>query len=465
MADGLSTLSALPGYISSLQGLPTAYPGGSPGGASFGTTQSSGQNTSNSFIPDYSQTPILENIAQYAENMAPQVYQWGMNAYNQNQGNINSLIQQAQTYASPERIKSEMGMAEAGTMQAGEAQRQAALSDLQSYGVDPSSGRYAALDQANRVQMAAGAAGAGNQQRMATQAAGNAMLQQGISSSLQNVQTGYGAANAANQLLSTGMQLKYPSLGTTSAGTTESTGFNVGGGSSGSSSASTFPSWTTGARSGFGNVGGGVLAKGGYISPDLSPSDGAEVDDVPARLNAGEFVIPKDVTKWKGKEFFYKLIAQARKARASGQSPQQTTGYAGGGEIAQLGLHDDPNKKPSHRPMGYQDGGSVGYAYRDPPNTVRIPGTRQNPPNTVPIYANPTNPKYLLNPNHYVLGAGGNEIDPTFNIPVSQLTNPEYNRGVPGDLRDWRTGPIVNFADNSGYSPPEVADPGGVQEG
>jgi hypothetical protein len=357
MADGLSTLSALPGYISSLQGLPTAYPGGSPGGASFGTTQSQSQQASNSFIPDYSQTPILENIAQYAENMAPQVYQWGMNAYNQNQGNINSLIQQAQTYASPERIKSEMGMAEAGTMQAGEAQRQAALNDLQSYGIDPSSGRYAALDQANRVQMAASAAGAGNQQRMATQAAGNAMLQQGISSSLQNVQTGYGAANAANQLLGTGMQLKYPSLGTTSSGTSESTGFNIGGGGS-STSAASKPSASGG------NIGPGASAplqpyqKGGYISPDLSNSHGEEVDDVPARLNAGEYVIPKDVVKWKGKEFFYKLIAQARKARASGQSPQHT-GYAGGGDITQIGLHDDPNKKPSHRPMEYNFGGAV----------------------------------------------------------------------------------------------------------
>ena len=60
-----------------------------------------------------------------------------------------------------------------------------------------------------------------------------------------------------------------------------------------------------------------------------------------ARLNAGEFVIPKDVTTWKGKEFFYKLIAQARKQHATGGNKQQQrpnrnrprTGYAIGGSV------------------------------------------------------------------------------------------------------------------------------------
>lgn len=72
---------------------------------------------------------------------------------------------------------------------------------------------------------------------------------------------------------------------------------------------------------------------GGFVSRELSPSAGSRTDDVNARLNAGEFVIPKDVTHWKGKEFFYKLIAQARKNRGQPQpqGPQRpqrpTTGY------------------------------------------------------------------------------------------------------------------------------------------
>ena len=71
--------------------------------------------------------------------------------------------------------------------------------------------------------------------------------------------------------------------------------------------------------------------QGGFVSRELSPSGGSKVDDVQARLNAGEFVIPKDVAHWKGKEFFYKLIAQARKNRSGGnEQPQKPqTGYGG----------------------------------------------------------------------------------------------------------------------------------------
>jgi hypothetical protein len=68
-----------------------------------------------------------------------------------------------------------------------------------------------------------------------------------------------------------------------------------------------------------------------FVSPSLSPSGGQQVDDVPAQLNAGEFVLPDDVVKWKGEEFFQKLISTSRQARESimavhgqtqGQPPQ-----------------------------------------------------------------------------------------------------------------------------------------------
>lgn len=79
--------------------------------------------------------------------------------------------------------------------------------------------------------------------------------------------------------------------------------------------------------------------RGGFVSRELSPSSGSKVDDVNAKLNAGEFVIPKDVTAYKGKEFFYKLIAQARKLQATGGAKSQAkpngqrTGYAIGGSV------------------------------------------------------------------------------------------------------------------------------------
>jgi hypothetical protein len=321
--------------------------GGGVGGslnASQGQQQSSGQQQSTSFIPNYSETPILESIARQAQGMAPQVYQWGMDQFNKNQGNIDTMMRNALSYASPQRQAVDMGQAEAGVQQGAEAARQSALSDLQSYGIDPSAGRYAGLDQAARVQAGASAAGAGNQQRMADVATGNAMQNQAISSSLQNTQVGYGAANAANALLGTASSLKYAPLGTVSSGSSQSTGssgsIGFGGGGSGSGSGSNpgYPGFSskqyippyvssgmpTGAMAAGGPVG---YQPGGDVPADASPSNGQQVDDVNANLNVGEFVVPRDVAQWKGQEYFYKLMAQARKDRATAGSGGAQVGY------------------------------------------------------------------------------------------------------------------------------------------
>jgi hypothetical protein len=62
----------------------------------------------------------------------------------------------------------------------------------------------------------------------------------------------------------------------------------------------------------------------------MSPSGGRQVDDVqaqapggPARLNADEFVIPRDVALWKGQEFFQKLIDQSRARRVTAPAKPQ----------------------------------------------------------------------------------------------------------------------------------------------
>lgn len=54
---------------------------------------------------------------------------------------------------------------------------------------------------------------------------------------------------------------------------------------------------------------------GQFVDPRLSPSGGSETDDVAARLNAGEFVIPKDVVEFKGEEFFHRLITKTKADR------------------------------------------------------------------------------------------------------------------------------------------------------
>jgi hypothetical protein len=51
------------------------------------------------------------------------------------------------------------------------------------------------------------------------------------------------------------------------------------------------------------------------VRPEQSASRGAIEDDVPARVNVGEFIVPKDVVSWKGEEFFQKLIQGSRGAK------------------------------------------------------------------------------------------------------------------------------------------------------
>jgi hypothetical protein len=344
-------------------------------------------NFSQSYIPEYSQTPILESIAKQAQAMAPEVYAWGMNQYNKNQGNIDAMMRNAMTYASPQRIASEMGRAQAGVQQGAEAGRQSAIKDLQSFGIDPSSGRYAALDQASRVMSGAAAAGAGNQQREATMATGAGMQSAAQGLSEQNYQTGYGAAAGANALLNTASQLKYSPLGTMSGGTSSSSGTSssTGGTTALSRSINDSTSASLGGARGAaggsvtnsprpmigGNGGGEQPTQGGFVSSELSPSAGAQVDDVQARLNSGEFVIPKDVTAWKGQEFFYKLMAQARKMRATaGQESGQGMGYAQDSEDA------TPQQMALGGPAGY--GAMTGGGQESASSMGSGPGTDVN---------------------------------------------------------------------------------------
>jgi len=265
--------------------------------------------TSTSFIPQYSEEPFLQQIAQYAQSLAGNMYSWAQNAYqhtsqltDQVVGNFlassemsrglaqnaldryqnvfqpqeNALIRDANTYASPERIRSEMGMAQAGVEHAGEAGRQNALRDLASYGIDPSSGRYASLDRAERAMTAAAAAGAGNQARRATEQTGRALRSEAIqvgerypgiamgaintglqaltgaqNASLSNANTGRNLMSLPNDYLRTASELKYPPLGNRSSQSNMEGGGGSGGGGSGG-----------GGRSGGGEGGGGGGPRG-----------------------------------------------------------------------------------------------------------------------------------------------------------------------------------------------------------
>jgi len=69
-----------------------------------------------------------------------------------------------------------------------------------------------------------------------------------------------------------------------------------------------------------------VPTTGGPVPRSASPSQGRQTDDIAARLNAGEYVIPRDVVKHQGTKFFTDLIAKSRKLRTgmAGAKPGPT---------------------------------------------------------------------------------------------------------------------------------------------
>jgi hypothetical protein len=271
------------------------------------------------------------------------------------------LVKTAQDYSSPDRQSLEMGRAAANVNDQFNAQRNAALQNLEGFGVDPSSTRYAALDIGQRATQAAAAAAAANQARQATEATGQALTSEAI-----NVGRGYPGqiAGQYGTSLQAGNQAVNSNLATTASGAqTMGTGtqymglgnqaVGVAGGILGQQYQNQLAGWQANqsASSGIGSLlgtvgslaattgwatGGAVPARalpvaandvpsrGGTVPRGASPSRGAIPDDVDAKLTAGEFVIPADVRSWKGEEFYQKHIAKARQDRAQQSQARPT---------------------------------------------------------------------------------------------------------------------------------------------
>ena len=193
---------------------------------------------------------------------------------------------------------------------------------------------------------------------------------------LANTTTGATALDAANPYFSSAMTLKAPPVGTASQATnstqSQSTGVNASSSTGTTTAPGTTPSQSqnqstsssvtnpsnsnsqpnngsgTYGGGGGGGGGGGYAAggtvgmgipafvggggtgmdptTGGYTPASASPSGGQATDDVDAKLTAGEFVIPRDVTAWEGQKSFQTLIAKARKAMGSQAQAQPTMG-------------------------------------------------------------------------------------------------------------------------------------------
>lgn len=266
------------------------------------------------------------------------------------------LIADAESFSTPQRqeMEAQRDMASVSTQFAGA--REQAQRQLESYGIDPSSTRYAALDIGTRQAEAAAKAGAGNNAVARVDAQGRALRSEAINvgrgypgqAAVGLQQAGQSGVNASGVNLNTtgsgaatmGTAPQWQGLGSASlgqAGNFMSQGFNnqlaqFNAGQNASSGWGTALGFA-GSFMGFdegGDVPEGIATEGWDVPRIVSPSQGIAADDVPAKLSVGEFVIPKDVKDWKGEEFFHKLIEGSRKKKAMPKQaqPQQQMGIA-----------------------------------------------------------------------------------------------------------------------------------------
>lgn len=261
-----------------------------------------------------------------------------------------SLAEDAATYDTPERRAKEMGAAQSEVAMQFNAQRENAQRELEAYGIDPSSTRYAALDIGVRTAQAAAQAAAGTAASNRVEDNARALRSEAI-----NVGRGYpgqitgayqvsqGAGQGAGGLTGQATQVGagtmgtaqgYMGLGNQSVGTWGNTlnmsyqnqldRWKANQQSSGWGAALGLIGGIAGKA--FGLADGGAIPDPrdvGAIPEEASPTGGAAVDDVPVRLNVGEFVIPDDVVSWYGEKHMYGLIEKANKER---QQAQQVTG-------------------------------------------------------------------------------------------------------------------------------------------
>ena len=262
-----------------------------------------------------------------------------------------AMIRDAKRYGSQGFMEEEAGRAAAEVGMGMDAQRSAAISNLESFGINPSATRYAALDQGAGLARAAAGASAANVRRdqvrdqragyqdraMGLRGQGDA-LAMGARSEAVNVgrglpaqamgamgaglaagQAGVGARQAGTQIGSStmGTPLQWQGAGNSALG--------MWGDILNTSYNNQLDAWKANqqASSGIGSLigmGAGalfsklpMLADGGEVPEQASPTEGVATDDVHAMLTAGEFVIPKDVVEWLGEASMHKLITKARK--------------------------------------------------------------------------------------------------------------------------------------------------------
>lgn len=272
-------------------------------------------------------------------------------------------VQQVEGWDTPERREQMAGQAQSAVSSQFEQARNAAAQQLESFGVDPSSTRYAALDLGSRTQQAAAAAGAGTKAIQDTENMGLGLKGQAINTGRgyqQNVNQTIGTGSSAGSAGTSGLSNFF---GTSSnAMTAPVAWFNAGNTAQGNA-ITAFNNYTNngikqqqanqqgaqGMMQGISGLMNSVMSledggaipqtidavrgddgswalpqDGGHVPAGADPYNGAIPDGVNARLSEGEFVIPRDVVEWEGQKSIYKMIDKAKQERAGVEASTET---------------------------------------------------------------------------------------------------------------------------------------------
>ncbi len=274
-----------------------------------------------------------------------------------------NLVKDFQNYDTPERQDLERGRAVADVNTQFDAARRNALQRLEGFGVDPSQTRNAALDLETRVAQAAATAGAADQSTRNVEDKGRALRAEALNigrgypsnvagSYAQSLQAGNSQVGNATNVSGTGAGLFNSANG---ALNTSIGGFSGGGSllSQGFQNARGAAQDNSGALiSGIGAAAGIAalfLADGGPVPKrskalpmyesepgeiDYGQGDGSGVDDrVPIMASTDEYIVPADVVRAKGVEFFDRLVEKYHTPAAEQREATEVQQKANGGLV------------------------------------------------------------------------------------------------------------------------------------
>lgn len=248
----------------------------------------------------------------------------------------NNLIEEFQNYDSPDRLQMERGRAIADVNSAFESQRRNAQAQLEAYGIDPSQTRAQALDIGMRTAQAAAQAAAADAATQRVENTGRALraeainIGRGLPSQVaasygQSIAAGQAGLGGANATSANSANLASSSLGFSGQALQ---GYGQGANIRNSmfqnqmqaaemANANAAAPWQAitslgGAALGaFMEEGGPVTEHGALPVPPVPGS----TDRKPIMATPGEYVVPRDVVRYKGEEFFEKLIKKSREMK------------------------------------------------------------------------------------------------------------------------------------------------------